>query len=452
MKNKFALAAVVMATAALASATLITTPANAVGFTPNPFTAAGVSWVDVPVADRIYLQPDETAGLYDDTSFGEIPAGITCDGGNIVGPALVATGLSCVDGSSAAFEPTKIEFGFGINFYGNTVSGGWPNSNASFTFDRAVTNFNDSIARITGKRTTAGLYLGAIDLDYLSSVSNLWIARTTVDGYPAFVVAWENFPGRGQPASGGLLSVQAVIMDLGDGDFNAYLNTSEFSMEDGDYGYNRANFLAALAKANGTNVITVNTVAGFPDSPTCQEVGSEIFSKLGTSDLTAFDDTTIYAKLLSAPDKTLSLFSDSSCSTPLNVPAKDVGDYALLRMEGDDAMPFGWGSYDVTTGYIGVVELFANSDFRALGNEGATPLINFSYNTTVPGRVLLGLRDAQVETAAQEDVTSPSSVALPNTGISVEPWMIGAGLGLAAAGAVFASGMLRARRRGRHSA
>jgi hypothetical protein len=300
MKKKFALAAVVMATAALASATLIATPANAVGFTPNPFTAAGVSWVDVPVADRIYLQPDETAGLYDDTSFGEIPAGITCDGGNIVGPALVATGLSCVDGSSAAFEPTKIEFGFGINFYGNTVSGGWPNSNASFTFDRAVTNFNDSIARITGKRTTAGLYLGAIDLDYLSSVSNLWIARTTVDGYPAFVVAWENFPGRGQPASGGLLSVQAVIMDLGDGDFNAYLNTSEFSMEDGDYGYNRANFLAALAKANGTNVITVNTVAGFPDSPTCQAVDSEIFSKLGTSDLTAFDDTTIYAKLLSA--------------------------------------------------------------------------------------------------------------------------------------------------------
>jgi LPXTG-motif cell wall-anchored protein len=79
-------------------------------------------------------------------------------------------------------------------------------------------------------------------------------------------------------------------------------------------------------------------------------------------------------------------------------------------------------------------------------------LINFSYNTTVPGRVLLGLRDAQVETVEQEDSTSPSSSALPNTGIRVEPWMIGAGLGLAAAGAVFASGMLRARRRGRHSA
>ena len=190
MKKKFAFAAAVMAAAALASATLMATPANAGAFTPNAFTPAGVSWVDVPVADRIYLQPDQSAGYYDDTIFKEIPAGVTCDGGNIVGPALVANGISCVDGSSAAFEPTKIDFGFDINFYGSTVSGGWPNSNASFTFDRAVTNYDDSIAHITGDQTTSGLYLGAIDLDYLTSVSNLWIARTTVEGHPAFVVTW----------------------------------------------------------------------------------------------------------------------------------------------------------------------------------------------------------------------------------------------------------------------
>lgn len=454
MKKKFALAAAVMAAAALASATLLATPANAVAFTPNAFTPTGVSWVDVPVADRIYLQPDSSAGLYDDTIFKEIPTGITCDGGNIVGPALVANGVSCVDGSSAAFTPTKIEFGFDINFYGNTVSGGWPNSNASFTFDRAVTNYDDSIAKITGSRTTSGLYLGAIDLSYLLSESNLWIARTTVEGYPAFVVTWENFTGIAQTASDGVQSVQAVIMDLGSGDFSAYLNTSEFSVENtnGDYGYNRANFLSALADADGTNVITVNTVAGFPDSSTCQAVNSTVFSKLGTSDLTAFDGTTIYAKLLSASDKTLSLFSDSGCVTPLTVSAKDVGDYALLNFSGDDAMPFGWGYYDDATGYIGVLELFANQEYYPLMNGGSNPLINFSYNTTVPGRVLLGMRNGQVATAEQLGFTAPSSSALPDTGIRDEPWMIGAGLGLAAAGAVFASGMLRARRRGRHSA
>jgi hypothetical protein len=452
MKKKFALAAAAMAAAALASATLMATPANAVAFTPNAFTPVGVSWVDVPVADRIYLQPDQSAGYYDDTIFKEIPAGITCDGGNIVGPALVANGISCVDGSSAAFEPTKIEFGFDINFYGKTISGGWPNSNASFTFDRAVTNYDDSIAHITGDQTTSGLYLGAIDLDYLTSVSNLWIARTTVEGHPAFVVTWENFPGHAQTASDGVQSVQAVIMDLGNGDFNAYLNTSEFSIQDpnGNFGYNHAFFLSALADANGTNVITVNTVAGFPDSSTCQEVDSSVFTKLGTSDLTAFDGTTIYAKLLSASDKTLSLFSDSGCSTPLTVSAKDVGDYSLLSISGDDAMPVGWGYYDDTTGYIGVVELFPNSDFQTLMNDGATPLINFSYNTVVPGRILLGMRNGQVATAEQLGFTSSSG--LPDTGIHVEPWMIAAGLGLAAAGAVFASGMLRARRRGRHSA
>ena len=42
--------------------------------------------------------------------------------------------------------------------------------------------------------------------------------------------------------------------------------------------------------------------------------------------------------------------------------------------------------------------------------------------------------------------------ALPDTGMSVQPWMIGAGVATVAAGALFASGVLRTRRQGRHSA
>lgn len=42
--------------------------------------------------------------------------------------------------------------------------------------------------------------------------------------------------------------------------------------------------------------------------------------------------------------------------------------------------------------------------------------------------------------------------ALPDTGMNVQPWMIGAGVATVAAGALFASGALRTRRRGRHSA
>jgi LPXTG-motif cell wall-anchored protein len=41
--------------------------------------------------------------------------------------------------------------------------------------------------------------------------------------------------------------------------------------------------------------------------------------------------------------------------------------------------------------------------------------------------------------------------ALPDTGMSVQPWMIGAGVAAVAAGALFASGVLRVRRQGRHS-
>jgi hypothetical protein len=42
--------------------------------------------------------------------------------------------------------------------------------------------------------------------------------------------------------------------------------------------------------------------------------------------------------------------------------------------------------------------------------------------------------------------------ALPDTGLDVQPWMIGAGVAAVAAGALFASGALRTRRQGRHSA
>jgi hypothetical protein len=42
--------------------------------------------------------------------------------------------------------------------------------------------------------------------------------------------------------------------------------------------------------------------------------------------------------------------------------------------------------------------------------------------------------------------------ALPDTGLSVQPWMVGTGVATVAAGAIFASGLLRTRRQGRHSA
>jgi hypothetical protein len=41
---------------------------------------------------------------------------------------------------------------------------------------------------------------------------------------------------------------------------------------------------------------------------------------------------------------------------------------------------------------------------------------------------------------------------LPDTGMNVQPWVIGAGVATVAAGALFASGALRVRRQGRHSA
>lgn len=44
------------------------------------------------------------------------------------------------------------------------------------------------------------------------------------------------------------------------------------------------------------------------------------------------------------------------------------------------------------------------------------------------------------------------SDALPDTGLNVQPWMIGAGMGIIVAGALLTSGLLRVRRKGRHAA
>jgi hypothetical protein len=412
-------------------------PAHAVVAAPNPFTPVGQSWVSVPTADRVYLQPG-TATEFDDYSFGEIPAGVTCDSGAIVGPALVEDGLStCVDVATAPYTPTKINFGFNINFYGQTVSGGWPNSNGSFTFDSPTSNYDDSISYVTTNNQTSGLYLGAIDLQYDATLSNLWIARTTVDGHAAFVVSWEKFVSccdKGDAT--GLQSEQAVVMDLGSGDFNAYLNTDQFTVS--DQGYSEFTYLADLHGATGTNVLTLDTIAGFPGNTVCQSLNSSKYTKLGTADLSEFDYKTIYGQLASAADKTISLFSDAACTTPLIVVAKDVGDYALLTFTPAArtmSVPFGWGSYDSTTGVIGIVELFPNEDLAPRLDGGASPLIRYMLNTDVPGRVLIGMRNGGVASSTDlvaAPAPAPASV-LAITGFDAAPLLL-SGLAIALAG------------------
>jgi hypothetical protein len=52
----------------------------------------------------------------------------------------------------------------------------------------------------------------------------------------------------------------------------------------------------------------------------------------------------------------------------------------------------GWGLYDLTNGKITSTELLHNIDAATLGNSGTDPIINRSWNTTVPGRMVLGQR------------------------------------------------------------
>jgi hypothetical protein len=90
--------------------------------------------------------------------------------------------------------------------------------------------------------------------------------------------------------------------------------------------------------------------------------------------------------------------------------------------------------------------------FGAGGSCSEVGVGSFTGTAGSGGSVSGDLGSATAEAGEDGAVIVRWAAALPDTGLNVQPWMIGTGVALAAAGAVFASGMLRTRRRGRHSA
>jgi hypothetical protein len=90
--------------------------------------------------------------------------------------------------------------------------------------------------------------------------------------------------------------------------------------------------------------------------------------------------------------------------------------------------------------------------FGAGGSCSDVSIGSFTGTAGSGGSVSGDFSSATAEAGEDGAVIVRWAAALPDTGLNVQPWMIGTGVALAAAGAVFASGMLRTRRRGRHSA
>jgi len=425
---------------------------------PNPYTPHGAAWIDVPDAQKVQLE--SFGSHYDDWGIAYVPAGITCLKNSVTatGPFLAAIGsvgsTDCThDVGGAAYDPADtsarqgaIPFGFAINFFGTTYSGAWPNTNGGIFYDAPNSRYDRTMPDLAKSSLSSAMFPLGADLYYEPTESNFWTAQTTVDGHNAVVFSWEKFhnccSSGAQPDD---MSFQLVIIDRGSGNFDAYFNYG--SMINFNQGYDAPQFFFSLANevTVGSNIVHTRD-ASFA-SATCTE--ATLATTYGTPTDSVFVGalgSTVYLKLEDAGAKTISLWSDDTCATPIqptvlqDVVADKIAYLELkYRSASFQAVASGWATYNQTTDAIDWTELLRNQDSSQLLDTGSNPLIQQHLNTTVVGRFVIGQRDGQTVTdpAALGIASAPAAAhALAPTGLDVGNAAIAAvtlgSLGLAA--------------------
>jgi hypothetical protein len=401
---------------AVAAASVIAVPSIALANTaPNPYTSVGESWVDVPDANRVYAENFGSTDGNDDESFRYVAAGISCtyNGVTATGPFWTAQDFSssdCVDANTNPFDPFDdgtglgaYPLGFDVNFFGDTKDSAWPNTNGGVFFDEPSSRYNKSVAALVGAARSSAIFPLAADLYWDHTESNFWTGYTTISGHDAVVFSWEKFHNCcNSNDSEENMSFQLVLIDLGGGDFDAWFNYDSF--DNFDEGYDAAEFTVDMYSGvtAGSNV-----VKGFPDIDNVSSQCTEFVLSDDSGDFTdsAFYDDygsySIWVKAVSASNKTVSMWSDSTCETAVDINVvQDVDNdgYAYMTLENNDdtsydAIGMGWGTYDQTNRKISSTELLHNVDASTLLDSASSPLINRSWNTTVHGRMVLGQRD-----------------------------------------------------------
>ncbi|MEQ1736208.1 MAG: hypothetical protein ABL886_07395, partial [Rhodoglobus sp.] len=311
-----------------AIAALLPAAAASANTPPNAYTPAGVSWVDVPVGDRVYFE--NFGSDYDDYAIYYVAAGVTCTYNAVTatGPFLTSRDLDetdCMDSSPAPFDPIDtstrlgaVPFGFPINFFGTTYDSAYPNTNGGIYFDEPDQAFDQTLAELaSGAQSSAMFPLGA-DLYYNQQESNFWVAQTTVDGKPAVVFGWEKFY---NCCSGSLevddMSFQLVLIDLGGGDFDAWFNYASF--ENFTQGYTAPTALVNLRSGVtvGSNILVARNVTNVPTA--CTEADYDELGDVTDSLFIEDIDGGAYFRLVNAAARTISVWSDDTCTTPITV-------------------------------------------------------------------------------------------------------------------------------------
>jgi hypothetical protein len=443
-------------------------------FSANAFTApVGGSWVDVPVASRLYTE--DFGSNFDDNVFFYVPAGIRCTENSIVaeGPFLATTdsinGTSkCVDtaNNNATYDPISdnpldptsnshiasdprrgaIPIGFDVNFFGQTYNSLYPAENGTVAFAFPDWTYNRNIAGATNQSKSSAIYPLSLDLAYAAATSNFWVGSTTINEKAAFVISWENIhPCCDYAGSAPQASFQLVLINLGDGDFDAYFNYAKFEIANQGYSAPIVTINMQTGATVGSNTFAVDNMTGFNPGDTCIDM-SETF--IGVNGKSSFTDTAFadavdsnqFMKVVSIENRQISLWSDNTCTTAIapTVPqdvavGKNV--YLQLSQSSDTyrSSAIGWGTYDRITGELSTTELRQNVangsqiDSATIdGNPSPNRLIVSSYRNEVPGRFVIGQRggvtigDPNPDNGIQETSAAPAPIA-PSRALSPRP-------------------------------
>ena len=402
-------------------ASLSPIPASA-NTAPNPYTPVGQSWINVPEASKVYFESfstDQSTRYYDDNSIHYVAAGITCTFNDVTatGPFLTGRDLGeneCVDASTNPIDPIDnatragaIPFGFNINFFGSTYSSAWPNTNGGIFFNAPDTNYDRTMPNLASSAESSVMFPFGADLYYAPNDSNFWTAQTQIDSQPAVVFSWERFHNCCNDDVGENMSFQLVLIDVGGGDFNAYFNYD--AVINFDQGYQMPQLFVDLETgvSLNSNLLVTDDVSLAPAE--CTEFNYRTYGSLTDSQQIS---STTYLKQNSLGDKTISIWSDSACTQPINIAtiqniANDGHAYIEFRSAQTSmyGVAVGWATFDLATKKIDWTELLRNKASSDFVDSGSDPLIQKSLNTTVPGRFVIGQRGGKT-------VTDSSSLGL----------------------------------------
>lgn len=326
-------------------------------------------------------------------------------------------GTHCTQ-SGAAYDPINdgtrlgaLPIGFSINFFGTSYSSLWPSTNGGVYFDSPKIQYEDTLPHLAFSANSSVLFALGADQVYRAGKSNFWMAQTTINSRQAFVISWENFDTWGYANE--KFSYQLVFINLGGGDFDAWFNYDELSNFDNQFGYYAPYFLVDAKNGIDTATDLVTGIYSNNLPTTCTQVISH--GSFGTLTSNVFSGlSNYYFKLENSSTKSISLWTDSSCSssrinftTLQNETANGKAYYELYVDDGSKSLAIGWSIYDGST--ITTTELIPNSTVAELINGGSDQIISKSINTTTPGRFIIGQRSGVTTSNVESDIQNNSS-------------------------------------------